>query len=126
MTSLYAGKGFYVNADSIEIVQEWGSRMSEREKKRAVDRGQFYDACRGRTIRCLITLKSGWVIACSNGPDAVVSRPLIHPPIKPSVRRAKESEEEGALRDLLNNSGGEFVLEDDAPPSPRPPRKRQS
>lgn len=124
MTSLYAGKGFYVNADSIEIIQEWGSRMSEREKKRAVDRGQFYDACRGRTIRCLITLKSGWVIACSNNPDAVVSRPLIHPPIKPSVRRARALEEEGVLRDLIDDSD-EFVLEDDAPPR-RPSRRRRN
>lgn len=121
MTSLYARKGFYINADSIEIVQEWGSRMSEREKKRAVDRGQFYDACRGRTIRCLITLKSGWVIACSNSPDALVSRPLIHPPMKPSVRRARALEEEAALRELLDDSTGEFVSQDD---TPRPPKRR--
>lgn len=115
MTSLYVGKGFYINAESIEIVQEWGSRVSEREKRRAIERERFYDACRGKPIRCLITLKSGWVIACPNTPEALVSRPLIHPPIKPSVQRARALEEEGTLQDMLDSSTGDCVSEEEAP-----------
>lgn len=119
MTSLYAGKGFYLNSESVEIVQEWGSRVSERVKKRAVEREEFFDACRGKPIRCLIMLKSGWVIACPTSPEALVSRPLIHPPIKPSVRRARDHEEKTALRDLLDGSTGECILEEDVPPPPK-------
>lgn len=112
MKSLHAGKGFYVNADSVEIVQEWGSRVSEREKKKAVERGQFYDACRGKAIRCLITLKSGFVIACAIAPATLVSRPLVHPPIKTSVRRARAEEETQAVRDLLEDSPGDYKAEE--------------
>lgn len=100
MPSLHAGKGFYVNADSVEIIQEWGSRVSEREKKRAVERGQFYDACRGKAIRCLITLKSGVVIACAIAPATLVSRPLIHPMIRTSGRRSRAEEDSLATRDF--------------------------
>lgn len=115
MKSLHAGKGFYINADSVEIVQEWGSRVSEREKKRAVERGQFYDACRGKAIRCLITLKSGMVIACAIAPATLVSRPLVHPPIRTSLRRARAEEEALAVRDLLEDSPGEPNVEEVAP-----------
>ncbi len=122
MKSLHAGKGFYVNADSVEIVQEWGSRVSEREKKKAVERGQFYDACRGKAIRCLITLKSGFVIACAIAPATLVSRPLVHPPVKTSVRRARVEEEAQAVRDLLEDSSSEPSVEEVA--LPRGSRRR--
>ena len=125
MTSLYVGKGFFINAESVEIVQEWGSRVSERVKKRAVDREEFYDACRGKPIRCLITLKIGWVIACPNSPETLVSRPLIRPPIKPSVRGARDHEEKTALRDLLNGSTGDCVQEQEQEDAAAPPPKHR-
>ncbi len=86
MTSLRVGDDFYINADSIEIVQRSGTRPAEREVARAKSNGTLYNATRGGVTRSVVTLKSGWVVVSSGTPDTLVSRPLIHPPTRPSTR----------------------------------------
>lgn len=115
MTSFYAAQGFFINADSVEIVQEWPTRMAEREKRRASGRGQFYDACRGKPIRCLITLKSGWVIASPHSPETLISRPQVRPPVKASVRNSPPQEKIIQVGDFLSGANGEVFLEDATP-----------
>lgn len=88
MTSLRVGDDFYINADSIEIVQRHGTRPAEREIARAKAQGALYNATRGGVARAVVTLKSGWVVVSSSAPDTLVSRPLIHPPTRPSTRGA--------------------------------------
>jgi regulator of extracellular matrix RemA (YlzA/DUF370 family) len=86
MKSLRVGDGFYLNAESIEIVQRSGTRPAEREIARAKAQGALYNATRGGVARAVVTLKSGWVVVSSSAPDTLVSRPLIHPPTRPSTR----------------------------------------
>jgi regulator of extracellular matrix RemA (YlzA/DUF370 family) len=91
MKSLRVGEDFYLNADSVEIVQRFGTRPAEREIARAKASGTLYNATRGAVARTVLTLKSGWVVVSSATPDTLVSRPLIHPPTRPSVRAGAAS-----------------------------------
>ena len=86
MKALRVGDDFYLNSDSIELVQRAGTRPAERERKRAETQNQLYNATKGKPARSLLTLKSGWVVISPALPETLVSRPLIHPPCKPSVR----------------------------------------
>ena len=103
MKFLYVGQGFYVNADQIEIVQKFNTRVATREKQRALVENSFYDASGSKPTRTLLTLRSGWVVASPNTPDALVSRPVIFPPTRPSARKSKANEEAERLRLMLEN-----------------------
>ena len=86
MKALRVGEDFYLNVDSIEIVQRHGTRPADREVARASRNGTLYNATRGGVARAILTLKSGWVIVSPSAPDTLVSRSIIHPPTRPSAR----------------------------------------
>lgn len=98
MKALRVGENFFINSDSVEIVQRYGTRPAMRELKRARDAETLHNATRGREARSLITLRSGWVVVSPNAPDTLVSRPLIMPPTRPSARAARS--DEGKLEGL--------------------------
>ncbi len=100
MNALRVGEDFYLNADSVDVVQRYGTRPGMRELKRAREAGTVHNASRGTTARALITLKSGWVIVSPSAPETLVSRPLIVPATKPSARFS------GATPDDLETEAG--------------------
>lgn len=93
MKALRVGDDFYINSDSIEIVQRHGTRPATREVERAKEKGTLYNAARGKQARAVITTARGWVIISPNAPDTLVSRPLINPPTKASVRAGTADED---------------------------------
>ncbi len=92
MKALRVGEDFYVNADSVDVVQRFGTRPAMREAKRARAAGTLHNATRGKEARALITLKSGWVVISTCAPETLVSRSLIVPPTRPSARFAGNDE----------------------------------
>lgn len=93
MKALRVGESFYINSDSVELVQRYGTRPGMRELKRAREAGTLRNATRGSTARSLITLKSGWVVISTSAPETLVSRPLIVPPTRPHARSAAVPED---------------------------------
>lgn len=93
MKALRVGENFYINADSVDVVQRYGTRPGQRELKRARDAGTLHNATRGREARSVVTLKSGWVVVSTSAPETLVSRTLIVPPTRPSARSAGVDEE---------------------------------
>ncbi len=94
MKSLRVAEGFFINADSVEVVQRHGTRPGERELKRAREAGTLHNATRGKEARSIITLKSGWVVVSTCAPETLVSRPLVVPPTRPNTRVAGHDEGE--------------------------------
>lgn len=93
MKALRVGENFYINSDSVELVQRYGTRPGMRELKRAREAGTLRNATRGSTARSLITLKSGWVVISTSAPETLVSRPLIVPLTKPGARTPAKLED---------------------------------
>ncbi len=108
MKALRVGFDFYINADSVEVVQRYGTRPAMRELKRAREAATLHNTTRGKEARSLITLKSGWVVVSPNAPDTLVSRPLIVPPTRPSTRFASANPQGEAWGDddFLNDFEG--------------------
>lgn len=96
MKMLRVGAAFFVNADSIELLLPWSSRVARRKKPEAERAGIFYDATRGKRILSLVVLKSGWVVASPYHTRALVQRPVIQAPTRASTRR--DAEEVDAAR----------------------------
>ena len=106
MKALRVGEDFFINADSVEIVQRYGTRPGARELKRAREGGTVHNATRGAGARSLITLRSGWVIVSPSAPDTLVSRPLVVPATRPSTRVAAVRDEDDFLNDFEGRPGG--------------------
>jgi regulator of extracellular matrix RemA (YlzA/DUF370 family) len=102
MKALRIAPDFFINADSIEVVQKWPSRAARREKQRAVDAGVFHDATGGRKTLSLITLRSGWVFASAYASATLIGRPVVAAPVRPSNRRGERFDEEDALQVLAD------------------------
>lgn len=86
MRSLKVGKDFWINADSIEIIQVALSRAAAREKKKAQQADCYFDATGSRKLLSLLTLKNGWVVGSPFLPDALVSRPTVAAPSRAASR----------------------------------------
>jgi len=84
--SLRVGKDFWINADSIEIIQVALSRAAAREKKKAQQADCYFDATGSRKLLSLLTLKNGWVVGSPFLPDALVSRPTVAAPSRAASR----------------------------------------
>ena len=97
MRSLKVGKDFWINADSIEIIQLALSRAAEREKKKAQQADCYHDATGRKKLLSIVTLKSGWVIGSPFLPAALVSRPTVAAPSRQAAR--------GPGRDELTAAG---------------------
>ena len=93
MKALRVGEDFFINAESVEVGQRYGTRPGLRELKRAREAGTLHNASRGKPARSLITLKSGWVVVSSSAPDTLASRVLIVPPTRPDARAADNDDE---------------------------------
>jgi len=106
MKALRVGEDFYINADSVEVVQRYGTRPAMRELKRAREAATLHNTTRGKEARSLITLKSGWVLISSSAPDTLVSRPLIVPPTRPSTRFAPRNPDDDFLNDFEGQGQG--------------------
>lgn len=106
MKALRVGDDFFINADSVEVVQRFGTRPATREAKRARDAGTLHNTTRGSTARSLITLKSGWVVISTCAPETLVSRPLIVPPTRPSARFAGANPDDDFLNELEDRLRG--------------------
>lgn len=110
MRALRVGEDFFLNADSVEVVQRYGTRPGMRELKRAKEAGTLHNATRAKQARSLITLKSGWVVVSTYAPETLVSRPLVVPPTRPGARsvagtrQGEDWEEDDFLGDLENRS----------------------
>lgn len=102
MKALRIAPDFFINADSIEVVQKWPSRAAQREKQRAVDTGVFHDATGGRKTLSLITLRSGWVFASAYASATLIGRPVVAAPVRPSNRRGERFDEEDAGEEVLS------------------------
>lgn len=87
MKTLRVGINFYINAQSVEIIQPWPSRPAQRERQRAIETERLYDATGGERIRSVITLQSGWVIVSAFTPLTLIQRPLVAAPVRASTRR---------------------------------------
>ncbi len=98
MKALRVGEDFYVNVESVDVVQRPGTRPGMRELKRAREAGTLHNATRGKEARSVVTLRSGWVVLSPSTPETLVSRSLIVPPTRPSARVAGNEDE--------NNSEG--------------------
>jgi hypothetical protein len=89
---LKVGKDYWINSDSIEIIQPWPSRAAERERKNAQETGCYYDATGRKKLLSVLTLKSGWVLGSPLLPDALVSRPTVAAPSRAASRGPKRDE----------------------------------
>ena len=87
MKALRVGRDFYVNADDIQIIQPWPSRPAARERRAAMEAGNYYDATGGKRILSVVTLRSGWVVATGLTPTRLIQRPLIAAPERDSFQR---------------------------------------
>lgn len=145
MKTLRVGASYYLNADSIQIIQPWPSRGAARLRAQATAEGRFHDATRGMPTRSLVLLASGWVVASPYRPGVLARRPLAgapaalpsHPdggrqvalePVVPGVFVDPDEEEEEAgtgeagagLGDLSGLDAGD-VADGPAPRRPFPP-----
>ncbi len=91
MKALRVGEDFYLNADSVDAIQRYGTRPAMRELKRAREAGTLHNASRGKEARSLISLRSGWVVISTYAPNTLVSRPLVLPPTRPRFRSAERA-----------------------------------
>jgi len=106
LKALRVGEDFYLNADSVEVVQRFGTRPATREVKRAREAGTLHNTTRGKEARSLITLKSGWVVISTGAPETLVSRALVVPPTWPSARFAGANPDDDFLNDFEDRSRG--------------------
>lgn len=94
MKALRVGEDFYLNADSVDVVQRYGTRPGMRELKRAKEAGTLHNATRGREARSVVTLRNGWVVLSTSAPETLVSRALVMPPTRPSTRLSGNDEDD--------------------------------
>lgn len=115
MRALRVGAAYFVNADSIEIIQPWPSRQAARLRKQAEEARCYYDATGGKRILSLLILGSGWVIASPFHPAALIQRPVIQAPTRTSTRRDAEEVEPARAEPVvvLNGAGGDHGDGDD-------------
>lgn len=92
MRLLRVGIGMWVNADDVMLVQSFDTRPAARERTRAENAGQFYDATGGakkrQTCRSLVTLRNGVVIASPVHAETLTLRPIVEAPVTASTRRS--------------------------------------
>ncbi|MBA3305800.1 MAG: DUF370 domain-containing protein [Thermoleophilaceae bacterium] len=134
MRALRVGTGYFINADSIEVIQPWPSRVAAKQRTQAIEARCYYDATNGKRILSLITLRSGWVVGSPFHPVALIQRPVIQAPTKRSTHRgdAEEVEPEQAQIEVVNaaydgahdDEGGDDTSS--APEAPQSPVQRRS
>lgn len=92
MRLLRVGIGMWVNADDVMLVQAFDTRPAARERARAENANQFYDATGGakkrQSCRSLVTLRNGVVIASPVNAETLTLRPILEAPVTASTRRA--------------------------------------
>lgn len=97
MKLLRVGIGMWVNADDVMLVQNFGTRPAARERTRAENAGQLYDATGGgkkrQTCRALVTLRNGVVIASPVHAETLTMRPILEAPVTASTRRNSPARE---------------------------------
>lgn len=111
MKALRIAPDFFINADSIEVVQKWPSRSARREKQRALEAAVFHDATGGRKTLSLITLRSGWVFASAYASATLIGRPVVAAPVRPSNRRGERFDEESSGDEVLSSLDEPSVVE---------------
>lgn len=68
------GKGSVVNALEVECILVPTTEETKRQVKIAKDNGRYLPVNRGRKIRSVILMKSGWVMPCMLSYETVMNR----------------------------------------------------
>lgn len=123
MKTLRVGVNYFVNADDIQIIEPWPTRVAARHRLQAIEEGRFFDATRGKPILSLIHLGEGWVVASPYYPNVLVRRPQEETPSRTPTRQGPAREPVGpgvfvrADPDAGEEEGGEGGAKDGAGPA---------
>lgn len=108
MKSLRVGTDVWVNADDILLVMPFDTRAAGRQKHTAKGKGLFVDASEGGTSRSILVLRNGTVVSSASHAETLVSRPLINPPCRASVRETKADAVSATMQaSIADIEGGE-------------------